>query len=324
MQKPQPLIKKLPPQRLALVDETRNIAPAAKRAIAEVVFGEFRGTRRIIEPGATLRVGRTEEADFVITHDRYLSGVHFALDWDGRRCRLRDLGSATGVQLSGEAVQVAEVAHGDWIRAGETDLMVFFEDHTPPSEPDDEVLEAEQVATLRDRSYDSLSQHVDRLFGVLDATRGNRVVALLREHVDTFRCLYEGPEAETLAEAAPFLVQFRRDSRLLQRVVNEGWGQRWGIFLIANKRLDDVRRHLRRFLITNDDTGGQMYFRYYDPVVLQDVMKTITPRQKGQLFAEIDAFIVEDRSRGLLVFEGQQTVEQIHTHALAASGEVSS
>ncbi len=273
---------------------------APRRVITEILWGKLRGSRAVIAPGDSLRVGRTDRAKLVIAHDRQLSGAHFELAYDGERCKLRLLQGAKGLELGGEEVEIeADVEHGDWIHAGDTDFMVFFEDHSPA---EDLVQDAEPQVVIKQRVLASLQGYVGSLWAVLDAARDDRILSLLREHVDPYRCLYEGPEAETMADAAPYLVRFRSDSRLLERVVAEGWGRRWGVWLLSNKRLRDVRTHLRRFLMVQDESGEQLYFRYYDPAVLRSFLADITPRQKSLLFADVDSWMVDDRNHGLLAF----------------------
>jgi len=302
------------------VQEQQQSSSQRPRVITEVLWGKRRGARAVISVGERLRVGRTERAKLVIDHDRSLSGAHFELAYDGARCTLRLLQGAAGLELGGQEVeQEIEVEHGAWIRAGETDFMVFFEDHTPcsdePQQDDDEV-------AIKQHVLSSLRGDLGSLWAVLDAARDDRILTLLREHVDPYRSLYEGPEADTLADAAPYLVRLRKDSRLLERIVEEGWGRRWGVWLLSNKRFRDVRTHLRRFLMVEDDGGEQLYFRYYDPAVLRALLADITPRQKGQLFADVDSWMVDDREQGLLPFsrgESELTIRSAASNAQSAN-----
>src|SRR5687767_3094730 len=117
---------------MRLMTQATITTAAKKRAMLEVRSGAQAGRRVVLTPGQTLRVGRTELESLVIAQDEHLSGVHFELGWDGSKCLLRDLGSRAGTLREGEAVREAEVSSGAWLRAGETDFSVYFEDHTPP------------------------------------------------------------------------------------------------------------------------------------------------------------------------------------------------
>ncbi len=272
--------------------------PEQQRAIVQVRWGPSGGRKAIVEPGQPLRIGRTDLADLVISGDAMLSRVHCQLWWDQSQLRLRDLNSQQGTLLGGEPVQEAEVAHGGWIRAGETDLSVYFEGHTPrrATKPEDPVVAScrpQALATLRTEAQQR------RLYAVLDAARDDRILELLRESVEEYRCLYEGLQAETLAHVAPYLVELGADSRLLDALVNEGWGHRWGIYLSSRRRPRAIRGQLRRFLtVVDDETGKKLLFRFYDPKVLHGFLRTATVRQRDHLMTDVTAFIAEEHKTG--------------------------
>lgn len=263
-----------------------------KRAIVEVRWGPLASRKAILDPGRTLCVGRSNLADLPLPHDAWMSAKHLTLAWDGERCHVRDLDSAKGTWLAGERVGEGEVESGSWIQAGATHLMVYFEAHSPPREDDgEEALAGEKAAAL-----DALVREREgrRLFAVVDASRGPRPLRLLREAVDEHRSLYEGVKGEALAKCAPYLVALRTDSGLLERLVREGWGARWGIFLACSRPFKDVRRHLRRFLMVEDDvTGQKYYFRFYDPSALRVFLPSCTPRQRADFFGEVACFFAE-------------------------------
>src|SRR5262249_7801469 len=111
------------------------------------------------------------------------------------------------------------------------------------------------------------------LYGVLDAARDERALVLLRESIDEFCSLYDGPQGHALAAVAPYLVRFSPNSRLLRALLEEGLGGSWGIYAAASAQLVAVRRHFRRFLMVEDETNGKrLYFRFYDPRVLRDFL----------------------------------------------------
>ncbi|MEZ4302132.1 MAG: DUF4123 domain-containing protein [Polyangiaceae bacterium] len=141
------------------------------------------------------------------------------------------------------------------------------------------------------------------LFAVLDAARDPRVLELLRESVEPHHLLFEGTQGEALAEQAPYLVELPPETRLLDKLVLEGWGKRWGIYLTSPRPLRDVRRHLRRFLMVQDEaTGERLYFRFFDPRVLEGFLAESNLRQREQLFSDITAFFAEGDGGSVLRF----------------------
>ncbi len=287
--------------------QKRGLRPASPRLVVEVRGGRSGGTKVVIDPGRTMRFGRTEIADVAVPGDELLSGVHFELSWDGARCRLRDRNSHVGTTLGGAPVLRAEVPHGGWIRAGRTDFMVYVEGRTAPGDSMDEEAESDGAAgesedeaarrAAAERAVIELRDEAARapLYAVLDAARDEHILDIVRESVERHQSLYEGVDGEALEQVAPHLVgPMRADSMLLERLVLEGWGRRWGIFVTSDAPFKEVRRHLRRFLMV-ELTGNEekVYFRFYDPSVMTAFLSTARPAQRRELSAGLHAALAE-------------------------------
>lgn len=300
-----------------------------QRAIVELRWGPEGGTKQVLAAGDSLRVGRKPKSQWVVP-DKQMSGAHFEVSYDGSRVLVRDLASATGTLVGGQKIADAEeLPNGSWIRAGETDFMVYFEGATPPEETEldralneelDELepLHARWLTEQRPRLLKEKEKKVARkkaaldtfrkvegpLYAVLDAARTDRILTVVRESVDPYRSLYEGIDGEALEDVAPYLVELLPNSSLLSRLIEEGWGNRWGIFIEYPGTFKDLRRHLRRFLMVADaDTRKKFYFRFYDPVCLREFLPTSTPKQRAEFFGEIRAFCMEDAFMQVVRFE---------------------
>lgn len=108
--------------------------------------------------------------------------------------------------------------------------------------------------------------------------------------------LYRGPEDPQMAEMAPMLFWYEPDEAFADWI-DQHWGEARGIGLITGASSDDVRKHLRRFLLIKTDDGQQLYFRFYDPRVLRVFLPTCDTNQIREFFGPIDEFIVEDPDR---------------------------
>jgi pSer/pThr/pTyr-binding forkhead associated (FHA) protein len=298
--------------------EGRAMTP---RLIVEVRWGPMNGRKVSVDAGTTLRVGRTDRADLVIADDKRLSNVHFTLAWDGERATLRDMDSLEGTFLDGERVKTRQVGHASWIRAGETDFTAHIEDKVPPPEgddpEDDEMLtederwlaaerraeEAKRLEAARS-ALGKLRQEAAKapLFAILDAARDDRILEVLRQSVEPHQSLYEGIQGEPLATVAPYLTgPFRKDSVLLDRLVMEGWGRRWGIYVTSREPFKEVRRHFRRFLMVElEETGEPLYFRFYDPWVLKTFWPSATSQQAADLAKPLGAMFAEGEGQRLV------------------------
>jgi len=82
-------------------------------------------------------IGRSEDAQFCLPHDRFFSRHHCLLEIAPPQCFLRDLGSLNGTFVNGIKVETAHLRNGDRIQGGETVLEVeVASDHSemgPPS-----------------------------------------------------------------------------------------------------------------------------------------------------------------------------------------------
>jgi pSer/pThr/pTyr-binding forkhead associated (FHA) protein len=90
------------------------------RVLLTVDSGPFEGRKILLQPGQSLKIGRTEWADFAVPHDAHMSGLHFAVRCERSDCTLEDLRSTNGTLVNGQPVKQAALQDGDTIRAGRT------------------------------------------------------------------------------------------------------------------------------------------------------------------------------------------------------------
>ncbi|QRK11416.1 DUF4123 domain-containing protein [Archangium violaceum] len=275
---------------------------ARRHAILQVRWGPMAYHKAIIEPGKVLRVGRGSSAGLVVPHDPELAEEHFEIAWSGRRGWMYDLKSPSGVLLDGERVEDGEVLNGSWLRAGQTDFSVYLERTTPPREP--EQPDPPEMVPAKARALEVLREQQAPLYAIVDAARSERILELLHESVEECHSLYEGPQGVALADVAPFLVSLpRKDSWLLEALVQEGWTDAWGVYFTTAVPLLQVRRHLRKFLMVEaEDVEGRLYFRFYDPRVLSVFLPTSPPEAKKEFFGDIERFILSGSNGTLMEF----------------------
>jgi hypothetical protein len=86
-------------------------------------------------------------------------------------------------------------------------------------------------------------------------------------------------------------VSLPKGSPLLPALIREGWDKNWGIYLICEKPFLELRTHFRHFLMVQaEGFEHRMYFRFYDPRVLQTFLPTCSPEQRQQFFGPILRF----------------------------------
>jgi hypothetical protein len=269
-----------------------NHANVGQRLIVQVQWGPLAFHKTIVTPGQSLQVGSSTAAGLAVPHDKSMSPLHFELAWDGRSCRVRDLKSSNGTFLDGQMIREAEANNASWLHAGTTYFAVYFEEFTPHEESAEQVTPETEVHKVR--ALEALRQQKYPLFAIVDAARSRRALVLLRESVEQYRSLYEGPQGDALADVAPYLVNLPKNSRLMESLVREGWGKSWGVYLTCPQPFLEVRRHLRKFLMVQAEAmEARLYYRFYDPRVLQMSLPIYTNEQWKDFFGPIDSFIFE-------------------------------
>src|SRR5262249_5220504 len=146
---PYPTLHQPPPTQVFPPASGRAIiTPRGKRSQQQYVPPQHPGTGRRFETTRAMRVtlkvtagphqdreftflgheiflvGRSKRAHFRHPKDRYFSRIHFLVEVNPPRCRLMDMGSRNGTYLNGEKVTVADLKHGDQIKAGRTILRI--------------------------------------------------------------------------------------------------------------------------------------------------------------------------------------------------------
>jgi hypothetical protein len=94
----------------------------------QITSGPLAGRKAHLRAGQTLKVGRTEWADFSVPPDAQMSEVHFALACHAGACTIRDLSSSDGLLVNGAKVVEGVVRAGDVIEAGTTKFAVRIEE----------------------------------------------------------------------------------------------------------------------------------------------------------------------------------------------------
>jgi Domain of unknown function (DUF4123) len=160
-----------------------------------------------------------------------------------------------------------------------------------------------EVSALKSNALKSLSTSSAPLFAVLDSARTERILHFLRNSREEYQSLYEGPEAQKLSRVAPYLLSLPEGSPALGQLVEQGWGESWGIYLSCRLPLKELRRHLRRFLLgESEETRESLYFRFYDPRVLRVFLPTCTTQQWSGFFGEAECFWMESREGEVIKF----------------------
>lgn len=268
--------------------------------VLEIRDGPSAGRKITLEPGTSARIGRTARADFALPEDSHLSGVHFVVQCDEKGCVLRDLGSSNGTLVNGQRVNAASLNHGDTVVAGNTIFFVCVVDEKIEKSPAP-VAPAPKEMTAQERLLCLLREEFQPLYALLDAASEPSVLKVLFESKGEYASLFEGVAGAQLAHFAPYLVRLPKESRLLETLVQKGWGKSWGVFLTSAQPLQDLRNHFRQFLMVKIPDGAQAYFRFYDPRVLRVYLPTCLPEEIERFFGPVKYYLAEEEEPEVLL-----------------------
>lgn len=151
------------------------------------------------------------------------------------------------------------------------------------------------------------------VYVLLDGAQNESLLDVFFEHPDLeYECLLGGKLAPDMQEVAPYIVELHEDAPFTQWLLENGWAQHWGIFVVSQGDLGEVWRHLRQHTQVRSPDGVELFFRYYDPRVLAAFLPTCDAKQLAEVFGDgvVNLFLAE--------MEGG---EGLHAYSLA-NGEL--
>jgi pSer/pThr/pTyr-binding forkhead associated (FHA) protein len=286
--------------------------------ILEIVSGPAAGVALRLIEGEYVRVGRTDQADYLVANDGHMSRLHFLVECRPAEVRLRDLKSSNGTFVNGARVLEAEVRDGDEISAGQSIFRVRVE----PAAGAGRGRRVSLTPAGADALLARLRRQFQPLYALLDAARDAKIYALLLQSSEERQSLYEGAEGDKLALFAPYLVRLPPDSALVESIVRQGWGKSWGVYLTCPEPAAEVRLHLRRFMRVKKPDGEVVHFRFYDPRVLRANLPALTEQEIETFFGPVTRFVAEDESPGIVLeFTRSKGVLQKAVSQLATAPE---
>jgi hypothetical protein len=136
-------------------------------------------------------------------------------------------------------------------------------------------------------------QDKGQLFAILDAARTDEILAQIAKPEAQYQSLFRGREEEQLFDVSPFLVVCKADTELFTWLTSEAWAQSVGVFFTSADSFENLFAHFQQFLMVQEEGGGDMYFRFYDPRVLRVYLPTCTAEEIRTFFGNIRRFMAE-------------------------------
>jgi hypothetical protein len=203
--------------------------------------------------------------------------------------------------------QSCEKSRSGWDKVGHVNGMV--ETKSAIAQPSDGQPATRGVG----RAVTQFLAHQANLFAILDGASGDRVSELLHTKAKlaavpdppaelvkpvspsslVFQSLYLTASLPEIAESGPYLVQLPKGNDLLPTIVEEGFGDSWGIFVTSRDSFAEVRKHFRHFLKVRHPEGDSIVFRFFDPRILNAFLPVCTTDELHQFFGTVQSFFAE-------------------------------
>jgi hypothetical protein len=141
-----------------------------------------------------------------------------------------------------------------------------------------------------------------QVYALVDGARDPRIEPLVRMSWHSYECLFSGNLSPQLRAASPYLVLCSANGRFVGSLLDQGWGQSWGVFVItpADVSIGQLRKHFRNFFQVQDEAGRRLFFRFYDPRVLSVYLPTCTQLEARQFMGPALRIIMEDPEPGMI------------------------
>jgi len=123
---------------------------------------------------------------------------------------------------------------------------------------------------------------------------GTEINILLLDENVTYKSLFRGSTGEELWSVAPYLVDISSNEELVKKIREKDAIEHRVTWLSSSLNIDELRKHLRRFLRMKTEKGEYIYFRFYDPFVTNTVFPNLSQEQAAEFFENIDYMIADD------------------------------
>lgn len=121
-------------------------------------------------------------------------------------------------------------------------------------------------------------------------------------------CLFKGEEGERRKKAAPYLLHLPENHPFVEELCSESskgkesedgfqqWNKSFGFFFRSTATFDELLHHFRKFIYMPTYDDRLLYFRFYDPIVLEQYFDRLIyyPKKLATFWGQglIDSFIL--------------------------------
>lgn len=138
-----------------------------------------------------------------------------------------------------------------------------------------------------------VEQVLEPNYVIIDGCIWNEYLDKALQINDNTCSLFRGEAVEEMRDVAPHLFAIETGSEFEKWLVVESKDKRI-LWLRSEATLEELQRHLRRFLRVSYKKRGMLYFRFYDPVSLWATLPALTEMQLKEFFDKINYVVADD------------------------------
>ncbi len=149
------------------------------------------------------------------------------------------------------------------------------------------------------------------LYALIDGALIDKLEYSLSQLLDNsdYASLYADTDYSHLQEASPFVVKVSSNLTLINWIIDELEEEYWGVFLLSKKQLAQIKYHLSKFNRVLGPDSEEYIFRYHDPRILPEFLKSCTEDQSLIFFGTlIDTFITVNKDNKLTIHHSPRSM----------------
>lgn len=153
-----------------------------------------------------------------------------------------------------------------------------------------------QTKIVTEMSDLKANQATYKMYLVLDAALWGVEIEPAFNFGNKYCCLFATKGAEDeLNDVAPYLFEYEDSDELSKWVKYKEIKGKRALYLASILSLEQLRKHLRRFLRVKEEDGGWLFLRLHDSYALNCVLPNLTLTQIEEYLTPIGYVITEDR-----------------------------
>jgi len=159
------------------------------------------------------------------------------------------------------------------------------------------------------------------VYAILDGGRDRRIFNMVHNSQLEYKSMCPGEGSYVLQRASPHIVKLEQENPLTLKIIDQGWGTSWCIFLISHapSAFNRVRYNCEKITFVSDPAGQKLLFRYYDPRIMRVFLPTCTHEEAALIFGPVDEIAMEgEDSRQMIRFSLSETARNVPPLALNA------